>query len=120
MPGTILFVDDEIEMGYMVTQIFESHGYHVLTAENADVAMNHADGIPINVMVLDVDIAGENGLKLMTYLHRNHPAVPIIIYTGMDLGEDIVQQALREGATLHLRKGGPLEDLVNAVAQVSA
>ena len=120
MPGTILFVDDEIEMGYMVSQIFSHHGYRVFNAENADVAMNLADGVPLDAMVLDVDIAGENGLKLMTFLRRNHPSVPIIIYTGMDLGEEIVQQALREGANLHLRKGGPLQELVDAVDKLTA
>jgi DNA-binding NtrC family response regulator len=117
--GTILFVDDEIEMGYMITQLFEHRGYKVVAAENADVALNLADGVPLNVMILDVDIAGENGLKLMTFMHRNHPGVPIIIYTGMEHSEETVKQALADGATMYLKKGGSLEELYEAVHKLT-
>ena len=120
MPGTILFVDDEIEMCSMVSNLFEHRGHKVLTAENADVALALADGIPLKAMILDVNLAGEDGFKLMSFLHRNNPEVPIIIYTGMEHDEAEVQRALKDGARLYLRKGGPLDELVRAVESVSS
>ncbi len=114
----ILFVDDEPEMCFMVSNIFRHHGFEVMTAENVDVALDLADGIPLDVIVLDVNLSGEDGLKFMSYLHRNHPDVPIILYTGMQHDDDVIKQALQQGARQYLRKGGPLDELVQAVQQV--
>ncbi|MDB6064204.1 MAG: multi-sensor signal transduction histidine kinase [Pedosphaera sp.] len=119
MPGTILFVDDEIEMCFMVSNLFRHYGYNIITAETVDVALDSSDGIPLDVIVLDVNLAGEDGLKLMTFLHRNNPDVPIILYTGMQHDDDVVQKAIKDGAHTYLRKGGPLEELVRAVEQAS-
>src|SRR5882762_1896453 len=72
VPGTILFIDDEIEMGFMVSNLFKHHGYKIFTAETIDVALDFADTIPFDAIVLDVNLGPDNGLKLMTFLHRNH------------------------------------------------
>lgn len=104
----LLFVDDEPEMCFMVSNIFKHHGYEVITAETIDVALDMADGLPLDVIVLDVNLGGEDGLEFMTFLHRNHPDVPIILYTGMQHDDDVIQKALRQGARQYLRKGGPI------------
>jgi two-component system nitrogen regulation response regulator GlnG len=116
MAGTILFVDDEIEMGFMVSNLFKHHGYKIFTAENIDVAFELTGDIPFDVIVLDVNIGGDDGLKLMSFLHRNHPDIPIILYTGENHDNEIVQKALKDGAFQYLRKGGPMDELVTAVA----
>ncbi len=115
MPGTILFIDDEIEMGFMVSNLFKHHGYKIFTAETIDVALDFADTIPFDAIVLDVNLGPDNGLKLMTFLHRNHPDVPIIIYTGQQHDDEVVKKAMADGAHAYLRKGGPMDELVTAV-----
>ena len=119
MAGTILFVDDEIEMCYMMSNYFRYSGFDILTAENAEQTLNLAGGTtPLDVIILDVNLAGENGLKLMTFLKRNYPDVPIIIYTGMQHDDETVKKALAEGAHQYLRKGNPLDELLKAVQAV--
>ena len=120
MADTILFVDDEAEMCFMVSSLFQHHGYKIMTAENADVALNIADTVPLLAIILDVNLGGEDGLKLMTFLHRNHPKVPIIIYTGTSHDESVVKKALSEGAADYIRKGGPMEILVNTVRKLTS
>jgi DNA-binding response OmpR family regulator len=115
----ILFVDDEPEMCFMVSNIFQQHGYDVMTAENIDVALDLVDGVPLDAIVLDVNLSGENGLEFMTFLHRNHPDVPIILYTGMQHDDEVIEKALSQGARKYLRKGGPLDELIQAVQSVS-
>jgi len=115
----VLFVDDEPEMCFMVSNILRYRGFEVMTAENVDVALETAAGMPLDVIVLDINISGENGLELMTYLHRNHPDVPIILYTGMQHEDEVIKKALAQGANHYLRKGGPLDELVEAVQGVS-
>jgi DNA-binding response OmpR family regulator len=115
----VLFVDDEPEMCFMVSNILRYRGFDVLTAENIDVALELADGMPLDVIVLDVNLSGDNGLELMTFLHRNHPDVPIIVFTGMQHDDEVIKKALERGARQYLRKGGPLDELVKAVEGAS-
>jgi DNA-binding response OmpR family regulator len=115
----ILFVDDEPEMCFMVSNILRLRGFDVMTAENVDVALELADGIPLDAIILDVNLSGENGLELMAILHRNHPDVPIILYTGIELDAEIIKQALQQGARQYLRKGDPIDELVKAVRGIS-
>lgn len=119
MAGTVLFVDDEIEMCFMVSNLLKHHGYTVYTAENAEVALNLADAGKFSAMILDVNLAGEDGFKLMSFLHRNNPGVPIILYTGSYHDDAVVQKALKDGATLYLHKGGPMDELVEALRSVA-
>jgi DNA-binding response OmpR family regulator len=83
-------------------------------AQNASDAMKQADGTELGLIILDVDLGGEDGLSLMRYLRRNHPGVPVIIYTGLDHDEEAIQKILKQGAAQYLRKG-TLEELTTAV-----
>ena len=120
MPGTILFIDDEIEMGFIISNVFKRHGYKIFTAETVDVALELTDTVPLDVIILDVNLGPDNGLKLMTFLHRNHPEIPIIIYTGQQHEDEVVKKVLADGAHAYLRKGGPMDELVQAVESAMA
>src|SRR5277367_3303535 len=94
----ILFVDDESEVRFTASRFFKQHGYKVSTAENAEEALKVAGGTPLQVIVLDVNLAGEDGLKLMTFLKHNHPDVPIILFTGMVHDDETIKKLLTQGA----------------------
>jgi len=99
----------------MVSNLFTHHGYKIFTAETVDVALEMSDNFPFDAIILDVNLGPDNGLKLMTFLHRNHPDIPIIIYTGQQHDDAVVQKAMADGAHAYLRKGGPMDELVTAV-----
>jgi len=111
----ILFVDDEGEVRFTASRFFKQHGYKVSTAENADEALRVADGVPLQAIVLDVNLAGENGLELMTFLKHNHPGVPIILYTGMVHDDETIKKLLSQGAHRYMVKGASLEELLKVV-----
>jgi len=115
MSRRVLIVDDELWMCSMVSEFLNLYGFEVATAENADTALQLAEAGTPNAIILDVNLAGENGLQLLTYLHRNSPDTPIIIYTGMDHDDEVVKKALAAGARAYLQKGGPLDELVRAL-----
>src|SRR5438445_199527 len=98
MRKKILFVDDEDDWRFMVTACLNEGGYEVLAARDASEAMLQAEGVTLDGIILDVNLAGENGLMLMRFLKRNHPDVPIILYTGLNHDEQAIQTMLKEGA----------------------
>ncbi len=115
----ILFVDDEGEVRLTASRFFRQHGYKVSTAESADEALRVADGAPIQAIILDVNLGGEDGLKLMPFLKRNHPSVPIILYTGVVHDDEMIKKFLSEGAFRYLAKGTSFDELL-AVVQRAA
>ena len=110
----ILFVDDERDWRAVVSATLKEIGHETLVAKNASEAMKQADGTELGLIILDLDLAGEDGLSLMRYLKRNHPGVPVIIYSGLDHDEEAIQKILKQGAAQYLRKG-TLEELTQVV-----
>ena len=115
----ILFVDDEGEVRFTASRYFKQHGYKVSTAENAEEAMRVADSAALHAIILDVNLAGEDGLELMAFLKHNHPSVPIILYTGMVHDDETVKKLLSQGAQRYLIKGANFDELFKAVQGVA-
>ena len=110
----ILYVDDDKDWRDVVAVTFQDAGDEVLTAKDATNAMLCAEGAKLGLIILDLDLDGEDGLVLMQFLKRNQPDVPIILYTGLNHDDDAILEMLRQGAHQYVRKG-PLEDLHKAV-----
>jgi DNA-binding response OmpR family regulator len=113
----ILYVDDEEGWRTVVTTTLSGIGYEVLTAANASEAMRLTDGTSLNLLILDLNLAGESGLTLMKYLRHNQPSVPILVFTGMEHDECTVEAMRALGADQYLHKGS-MEDLVATVRSV--
>jgi DNA-binding response OmpR family regulator len=67
-----------------------------------------------DLIILDLNLGGENGLVVMKLLKEKHPGVPILLYTGMEHDEAAVKAMLRDGAHQYLRKT-TMGDMLKAV-----
>ena len=117
MGKKILFVDDDKEWRFMVACWLGDAGYEVLTVADATEAMTSGEEADLGLIILDLDLAGEDGVVLMRFMKQNHPGVPIILFTGMSHDDDVILGLLREGAHQYVRKG-PQADLIKAVRMV--
>ena len=110
----ILYVDDDKDLRELVTIALHDSGHEVLTAGDATEAMRLTEGVKLGLIILDLDLAGEDGLMLMRFFKCNQPDVPIILYTGLEHDDHAILGMLQQGAQQYVRKG-PLEDLCKAV-----
>jgi DNA-binding response OmpR family regulator len=110
----ILFVDDDRDWREIVAASLADAGYEVVTARDSAESMARMEQFEPDLITLDLDLAGESGLMLMSFLHRNQPGVPTILFTGLTHDDEQIQAMLRQGANQYVRKG-PLEDLLKAV-----
>lgn len=101
----VLFVDDEGDWRLIAGTCLEEAGFEVLTAKDAAEALRRMETVQLDGIVLDVNLAGQNGLLLLEFLKQKHPGVPILIYTGMDHDSTEIQTMLKQGAGQYLRKG---------------
>ena len=112
----ILFVDDEAPIRELLSLFFRKKGMDVTTAVNSTEAKDLAKKIPFTLAIIDVNLAGENGLELLSFFKTNFPAVPVIVFTGLT-GQDLVDQALAGGANGFMRKTEPLAALFAEVSR---
>lgn len=114
MKKPILFVDDEAPIRELLSLYFRKKGLEVRTAVTSLEARDIARTTPISLAILDVNLAGENGLELLGFFRANHPGVPVIIFTGMT-GQDMVEKAKAAGADDFMNKADSLDELYAVV-----
>lgn len=97
MKQTILVVDDEPKIVRLVQQYLERAGFHVVTADNGDTAIQRFYRDEPDLVVLDLMIPGIPGLEVARAIRR-HTETPLIMVTaltresdrlaGLDIGAD--------------------------------
>ena len=94
MDITVLAVDDSklarIVMGKAITAL--QPDWTRLEASNADEAMTVVDGRKIDVILLDFNMPGKDGLTLAEELRARFPAMPIAIATA-NVQDEVVARA---------------------------
>jgi two-component system torCAD operon response regulator TorR len=119
MAKRILYVDDDPESRIMVANYLRYLGHDIVAVEEAREALRAAGEGPVDAMILDVNLVDLDGPELLMLLRREHPLVPIILYSAINSGNEKVQRMLAGGANRFLSKSEPLEALVRAVHGVS-
>jgi two-component system, NtrC family, response regulator HydG len=115
MSARILFLDDEAPMCELLSGFFRGKGFEVATATSGKAAMDLADKESFDLAVFDINIAGENGLELLGYFKGSHPALPVIMLTGMTGNDELLEQARLRGASGFMCKTDKLDDLFAAL-----
>jgi len=87
----------------------------VVEAADAEEALRKIDNVPPNLIFMDINLPGENGLELTGKIKATHPETPIVILTSYDLPA-FREVAYESGASGFLVKGSfTLEELITSV-----
>ncbi|HET7219202.1 MAG TPA: HD domain-containing phosphohydrolase [Vicinamibacterales bacterium] len=112
--ASILIVDDEPAVRLVMRRWLESQGYEVRAAADTDQALSLLAASPASVVLCDLRMPGRDGLWLVDLLRRQHPEVGVIIATGVNDVEAVVE-GLRQGVVDYLTKPFDRERLFDAV-----
>jgi two-component sensor histidine kinase/DNA-binding NarL/FixJ family response regulator len=103
---SILYVDDEPCLLELGRQFLESMGEFVVsTAESVDNARDMLANKPFDVIISDYQMPGTNGIEFLKYARQQYPDIPFILFTGRGR-EEVVIEAINNGADFYLQKGG--------------
>jgi two-component system phosphate regulon response regulator OmpR len=116
MNQRVLIVDDDAEIRQTTGEYLSGHGYEVtLAADGAEMRAAFAAAAP-KLVLLDLNLPGEDGLSLTRWLRGNHD-VAIIMVTGAGEVVDRVV-GLEVGADDYLAKPFDLRELLARMKSV--
>ena len=115
--GKILIVDDEAHVRKFVGLIVRQLGSPVvIEAGNGDDALQLYASERPDLVLLDVNMPGRDGLQTLRALAEIDPQCVVIMLTSL-ASRDVVEDALRSGAANYVRKDTPKEQILAALQQ---
>jgi two-component system, NtrC family, response regulator GlrR len=113
--GDILLVDDDPDLLKLISLRLTSAGYRVRTADSGETALATIAVERPSTVITDLRMPGIDGLQLFEAVHRQHPALPVIILTAHGTIPDAVS-ATQRGVFGYLTKPFDSQDLLQKVA----
>ena len=116
----VLLCDDSPQIRELVRIVLELDGNEVVSeAENGREAVDEAERLQPDVVLLDLSMPVMDGLEALPQIKRVAPQARIIVLSGFD-NDRLVSQALALGADHFVPKGGDPDEIVDAVAGKAA
>jgi len=81
---TILVVDDEEVIRYLVVSFLSKLGYACLTAVDGVDALDKMNKNKIDAIITDIKMDNMNGMTLISQISKKYPEIPIMVMTGFD------------------------------------
>ena len=78
----ILIVDDDLAICRSLKRLLNAEGFRVITAPNGEEALRRLEQIPFDVAVVDYDMPGMDGLKVLSSIRERHPGCIRMLITG--------------------------------------
>ena len=116
-PSThLLVVDDDPDIVQLIVRYLSMHGFRISSAADGTAMREAIAREPVDLVLLDLGLPGEDGLELTRYLRQNWRG-PIIIVTGRGESVDRVV-GLELGADDYVTKPFDLRELLARIRSV--
>jgi DNA-binding NarL/FixJ family response regulator len=119
-PLRILLIDDHalFRAGMRLLLQANSPAYEVIEAESLDQAMRVMTEPP-ELVLLDVELQGLNGVEGLTLLRKRWPAVPVVMISSA-VDAATIRLALERGAVAFFPKSESADRMMQVIAQALA
>ena len=110
---TALVVEDDAKSAKLVRLLLEAEGFQVIAAASGEEALDLAQGVPLSLITLDVQLPGMDGWKFLLKLHDSPElaSIPVVVIAGLA----DMSMALSRGAAAVLEKPLQRVELQNSL-----
>lgn len=115
--GTVLVIDDDEAMRNVLRDFLQREGHRVVEADTGDAAFSVIELEPVDVVILDKEMPGMNGMDVLSFLHRRFPLTPVILITAFG-GPHVAEESFQRGAVEYLEKPFRLSNVVDRVQKL--
>ncbi len=115
----VLIADDEKEFIETLAQRLEMRDFAVTTVDSGGAAIEIAEKINFDVIILDVQMPEINGIEALKKIKEHTPLTPVIMLTGEATVENAIQ-GMKLGAFDFLIKPTEMDRLADKIKQAHA
>jgi CheY-like chemotaxis protein len=113
---TILIIDDEGDMCLLIKGLLKADDINIVCVQNLFDAQSFIKNVQPDLILLDNRLPDGFGVDFIDHIKTNHPAIKIIMITGIDpAAQDF---ALEAGADTFLSKPFTRKELQRSVDQL--
>ena len=118
----VLIIDDDVSFRQALAKHFERAGHDVRQAADGDAGMRACARSPADVVLVDIFMPGQGGLKTIDRLRLEWPGVKIVAMSGVTSAGslDVEGHAIALGADRFMGKPFEGSAMVTLVAQLLA
>ena len=111
---SVLVVDGDAEVREPLAEALQ-HDYHVLRAATGEVALQLMEKHDVELMLLDMHLAGISGIEVLRITKENYPYVEVIVISATK-ELDAAIEAMRCGAYHYISKDSNIDGVRTLVA----
>ena len=108
----ILIVDDDETVRWSYLRSLQGISCNIATAGNGEEALETMEQNPFDVVLLDMRMAGQDGLSVLRTIKQKWPESEVVIITGYPT-VDSAKEAVRLGAYDYVAKPVGPQDVIN-------
>ncbi|CAM4188115.1 response regulator transcription factor [Campylobacter armoricus] len=121
MAVEILLLEDDINLGEIVSEFLDEEGFNVTLVDNAQEAQDKAYEKNFDLWILDVKVPLGDGFSILRNLRESGKYTPAIFMTSLNTTIDL-QKGFESGCDDYIKKPFELEELkirINAILKRS-
>lgn len=107
----ILYVEDEPNLGIIVSETLQQKGFDVLLIKDGALVMDNFKKFVPDICILDVMLPNVDGFELGKQIRNLNKNMPIIFLTAKTQTHDVIE-GFSAGGTDYIRKPFSIEELV--------
>jgi two-component system chemotaxis response regulator CheB len=121
LPVRVLVVDDSVVVRKLLCEALASSAEVQVagTASSGAIALAKIPQLNPDVITLDIEMPGLNGIQTLTQIRKLYPKLPVIMFSTLtERGAAITLEALSLGASDYMTKPSNSDSLASAMEQV--
>jgi DNA-binding response OmpR family regulator len=115
-----LIVDDNRMLSRSLKNYIEEQGHRCTCLLDSTLAIDWLDHHSCDAVLSDIKMPEIDGLTLAKMIRERHPSLPILITTSLGYDEELMQTALKAGASGYISKVMGPKALLMTLLQTAA
>lgn len=108
---SILYVEDDVNLGFVVKDFLEDKGYKVQHCVDGDEAIQKFGNGSYHLCILDIMLPNKDGFEVAEFIRKVDTTVPIIFLSAKSLNDDKIR-GLKLGADDYITKPFSTEEFL--------
>lgn len=113
----ILLVEDDELWSELASTYLASYGYQLTSLTHGEALRNILTTHSVDLVILDIDLPGKNGLYWAGWIKNNYPDIPIVICSAKSSADDRLK-GFEKGVSDYIVKPLHLKELLIRIQNI--